>query len=251
MIGKILATALCCLGLVLLARCASVIAAPSQDCEPVAQTGCSAGQKCSQVTLSAEPEPPLETRCVQAGTQAKFETCSHGDPGDSGFDDCEAGLICFGGACQEICSADPDSCPADATCQEGPGIFPDRPGTGLCLVQCDPLVQNCPEDSGCFVTLAGGDRICAEPNLGQEQGSACMFANDCETGHGCLLIRSELDSALTCAFFCNPAGGSPTCAEGPGSAFNCIRIVDFYDDADRFGSDLGFCVDPRIFPTAR
>jgi len=243
MIGKFVASLLCCLELVLLAGCASVIAPPPQDCDPVAQTACSAGEKCSQVTLTADPEPPLETRCVPAGTQAKFETCSVGDPGATGFDDCQAGLICFGGACLEICSAEPDSCPADASCQEGPGVFPDRAGTGLCLVQCDPLGQNCPEGAGCFVTLADGDRICAEPNPGQGQGTACMFANDCAAGHGCLLVRSPTDSTLTCAFFCDPEGGPPTCDEGPGAAFDCVRVLDFYENADHLGSDLGFCVD--------
>lgn len=251
MIVKRRVCGLSCFGLVLLASCASVIAPPAPDCDPVAQTGCSTGEKCSQVTLSAEPEPPLETRCVPAGTRGEFETCSLGDPGDMGFDDCEAGLICFGGVCLEICSANPDSCLDDATCQEGPGVFPDRPDTGLCLVQCDPLAQNCPEGAACFVTLADGDRICAEPNPGQLQGAACVFANDCAAGHGCLLVRSPTDSALTCAVFCDPEGGLPSCAEGPGGAFDCVRIVDFYDGADHFGTDLGFCVDLQIFPASR
>lgn len=262
-----LATGLCCLGAVLLTSCATVVESsqggggsggtggtsgmggmPGTDCDPVAQTGCNAGEKCSQVVLTADPEPPIETRCVAAGSQGEFDACSYGDPGNAGFDDCEAGLLCFGGVCLGICSADPDSCPTIASCQEGTGIFADRPGTGVCFVDCDPLGQDCPEGASCFVTVIDGDRICAETNPGQDQGATCMFANDCAAGHGCLLIQSEVDSTLTCAFFCDPEGGSPSCAEGPGATFACERIVDFYADVDHLGSDLGFCVDPLVFP---
>jgi hypothetical protein len=219
------------------------------DCDPVAQTGCNPGEKCTQVELTPPPEPQWETRCVTAGSQSKFDTCIYQE--DTGFDDCEAGLICVAGACREICSADPDSCsPADERCQPIGDLFEDRPGTGVCFVQCDPLGQDCPEDVSCFVTSESGHRVCAEPNPGNDQGATCEFANDCSAGHGCLLIRNEIDPTLTCAFFCDPEGGSPTCAEGPGATFRCDRIVDFYVNADFIGSDLGFCVDPTIFPPA-
>jgi hypothetical protein len=134
-----------------------------------------------------------------------------------------------------------------ASCQEGPGTFPDRADVGLCFPSCDPLAPDCPGAAGCFVAAADGDRICAEPNPDKEQGAPCGFANDCAAGYGCLLI-SVTDETLTCAFFCDPEGESPQCADGPGEPFACVRIVNFYMDAGYFGEDLGFCVDPDVFP---
>ena len=233
-------------------------------CDPVAQTGCSVGEKCTGVVVSQTEPPPcgeegcLPTRCVSAGTQGKLDACTFGEPGDTGFDDCEAGLFCFDGACLEICTADPDSCPAAANerCQQVSDVFVDRPGTGVCLVQCDPLGQDCPDGLSCFVANENGNRVCADPNPANVQGATCEFPSDCAAGHGCLLIRSVNDPTLTCAYFCDPEGlpegDLPTCsdAENPGPTIKCERIVDFYDDADFIGPDLGFCVDPAIFPAA-
>ena len=80
------------------------------------------------------------------------------------------------------------------------------------------------------------------------QGDLCEFINVCDPGYGCILIASEVDSDLTCAFFCDPDGGSPSCADGPGPAFDCRRIQGFYGDVPDVSLALGMCVDPLIFP---
>ena len=57
-------------------------------------------------------------------------------------------------------------------------------------------------------------------------------------------------TGLVCAFFCDAdGGGGPVCSDtgGPGAAFVCVRVNDFYSDVDSAPPSLGICVDPNVY----
>jgi len=224
------------------------------ECDPVAQSDCLQAEKCAFVVLDVDPFSG-ETRCVSEGSEQKGDPCTSGEPGDDGFDNCQGGLQCVAGQCEEICNESPDSCGESESCQAFAGLFADRPGVGVCQFSCDPLMQNCPSEQGCYLSLSTGETLCADPATMNTQGGACgpmmgdEFLNGCEIGYGCMLPNDPINfTALVCAFFCDPDGGSPSCADGPGAGFDCRRINEFYSDADNVDPALGLCVDPGEFP---
>ena len=220
-------------------------------CDPVAQTGCGASEKCAQVLLVNDPLE-LETRCVQDGTVQKGDACNSGPPGDQGFDDCRGGLSCLGGECVEFCSTSPDSCPSNENCTAFADLFEDREGVGLCDFICDPLGQDCPDVAdACFVGLTDGLGLCAPPVFEEgfgQQGDDCEFLNACEKGYGCLLNNDPVVvTGLVCAFFCDSTGGSgPACSDGPGPSFTCTELRTFYSDFDA-PAGLGICIDCSVW----
>jgi len=104
-------------------------------CNPVSQTGCAAGEKC---TWQYHAEGYGQVACVPAGPIPLDGACDFVAPGPTGgYDDCAAGLFCGGGTCKSICMDAPDSCPLDtAQCVTYPGAF-DCFGVGIGL--CEPI----------------------------------------------------------------------------------------------------------------
>lgn len=194
-------------------------------CNPVAQTGCSAGQKCAWIETDGSGGGA--TGCVPAGTAAVREACSVGAPGPTtGYDDCAAGLTCLGGACRAICGFEAGSCGADFTCAAYAGLFGE--GVGVCDPTCDPVRQvrhfdgaeacGSPDPSnptlGCF-GAPGMAFMCApapstavhrEAPLGPASGGA--FLNGCAPGYLPLLRESSGSSEITCIALCDPAEAS-------------------------------------------
>src|SRR5205823_11766044 len=54
-----------------------------QVCNPVTQTGCAAGQKCTWVTDATTPMPLGHIDCVMDGTVALGGTCTSGPAGST------------------------------------------------------------------------------------------------------------------------------------------------------------------------
>jgi len=121
-------------------------------------------------------------------------------------------------------------------------------GFGGASAECDPLLQDCDGDDACYVILETGEQLCSFVFDPGTQGDPCAAINVCDVGYGCNLIASPETSDRVCAFFCDPDGGSPSCAEGPGPAYDCRRINGFYGDVPDVSPTLGMCVDPLIFP---
>src|SRR5687768_2072454 len=87
-------------------------------CNPVAQTGCAADEKCTWSTYMEEPALG-KTECVPAGTVQAGGACTEGvSPGvGDRYDDCAKGLYCTSGVCTEICTqADASSCGSEGVC---------------------------------------------------------------------------------------------------------------------------------------
>ena len=121
-------------------------------------------------------------------------------------------------------------------------------GSGGALAECDPLLQDCEGAEGCYVRLDNGEQLCAPVFAPGTQGDACDALNACDVGYGCNLLANQETEDRVCAFFCDPDGGAPSCADGPGPAFDCRRINGFWDDAPDVSLTLGMCLDPLVFP---
>ena len=78
---------------------------PDEDgfCDPVAQTGCDTGEKCTwqEVTDSLG-----RIACVPVGLVTIGGACQFLPPGETaGYDDCVPGAYCLDAVCSEICSS--------------------------------------------------------------------------------------------------------------------------------------------------
>lgn len=228
-------------------------------CNPIAQTGCQPGEKCSQLVESDAPFLAVTT-CVPDGNVPNGGMCTEGTPGpNTGYDDCVAGNLCTGGECLEICGQLPDSCPAGESCVPFANTFDDLDNVGLCNPECDVLAQDCTQDpndtfgTGCYISLQTGNATCA-PALPEmvngmpgTQQDACMYLNTCAVGYGCTLLDDPVPSNNVCAKFCDPMNsGGPIC-DDTGSATTCAQINMFYNDADQVPDEVGFCVDCTVW----
>ncbi len=82
----------------------------AQSCNPVFQTGCSAGERCT-FALDADGARLRSAceyaRCVPQGTIDVGAPCAI-VPDD--VDDCIGGAVCLGSVCRRYCDVAPDSC---------------------------------------------------------------------------------------------------------------------------------------------
>ena len=115
---------------------------------------------------------------------------------------------------------------------------------------CDPLTDltGCIKSLNCYVALNETDpTLCAGDFTGGIQGDSCEFVNGCTGGYSCVLLDDPINATgLECAFICDASNsGGPTCADGPGPAFQCMPINGFYGDIPGFPVEIGMCIDPE------
>ncbi len=187
-------------------------------CDPVAQTDCDPGEKCT-ATLSGAG---LTYACVgEVGTLQEQETCTVSL--EDGLDGCFAGTVCLGdesGTCRPLCEGENDC--EDGLCVEDP--FDTVPH---CAADCSPFEPSCPSPLEC---RRQGDRfVCLDPAEGDVGGAGaeCQVAQDsgCSEGHvcvpgalvpgcettSCCVTLCDLDSVDGCPApaTCNAAIGTP------------------------------------------
>ena len=230
---------------------------PTLACNPVEQTGCGNGEKCTWINIDSATD--LGTvGCVPNGNVARDGACTYGADGETtGFDDCVAGNICISGACEPICTISPDSCDSTSSCSRYTGLFTNAtPELGACDYLCDPVTQerlSNPTQASCGGTgtdinatkgcygVFDGDFSCAgvpqtvatnpgnytqsDTAYGPMAGSA--YLNGCAPGFAPLLRNANnMTAPVVCFAFCEPA---PTCNTAGGSATVCG--VDNYGGA--------------------
>jgi hypothetical protein len=116
-------------------------------CNPIAQTGCAANEKCTWITDQVTPTEVGHIGCTPDGTVATGGACVEGPPGPQGFDDCVKGDICIAGVCKNIC--DPQQlgaasgCDEEHSCSRYSGLFVagGMITAGACDPKCDLLTQ--------------------------------------------------------------------------------------------------------------
>jgi len=213
-----------------------VDAAPAA-CNPVAQTGCAAGERCTDVTLQDMPQRVTSIQCVPDGTVAIGGACTEGTPGPAGYDNCQKGGICVDAECKATC--DPQmagvasGCDAQHSCSRYNGLFTVGGMIlyGACDPQCDPLTQRLlvgtPNEAcgstdpaaptkGCYRTgdpfetfsCAGAgdptktDRQVPATDDGTPSGNA--FINGCAAGFMPLFFESGTVQETRCSGSCVP-----------------------------------------------
>jgi hypothetical protein len=216
--------------------------AVAEDCDPWAQD-CPEGEKC--VPYGSTGGNWDDSKCVPVmGDQAPGEPCHYSGTIDS-FDDCDETSFCWDvmaingeriGVCTLFCTgtADEPECPEGSACLISNGF----PG-GLCISQCNPLIQDCLEGFACYWAYNGFNCIFTTQNI--PTGEPCGYINDCAEGNMCLdaSVMPMCAGSACCGPFCSVMGGDAPCAVLPGTS-----CVPFFEEntAPRGYDDLGVCI---------
>jgi hypothetical protein len=187
----------------------------SGQCDPMAQD-CPEGEKCTAYS-NTEGQPWNANKCVpddgdgQAGDPCDIEGGKY-----TGIDNCDVGLICLmtddmglGGACVEFCNARM-TCDNGGTC----AIYNDG-SLPICLVTCDPLVQDCPMGQGCYASATTNDFVCFKYSGMDGEGAPgdpCNYLNQCQPGTACLdptAVEGCGAEAGCCSPFCDLSDPDP------------------------------------------
>ena len=184
-------------------------------CDPLAQTGCSVGDRCTWIVDQTAPTLG-HNGCVANGTVGTGGACTLSNVDGTGFDDCVGGDACVGGVCETICDPNGGAPTCDGThaCALYDGIFANsgQPAVaGLCDPSCDPLTQT----SG--AAIACGSPTPTNPELGCYSGSFQQFScSSTPVARGATAPLEDRD-ACTAANGCQSASGvsfSNGCAPG-------------------------------------
>ena len=119
-------------------------------CNPLTQTGCSTGEKCTWI--NDQDNPPIgHVGCAPEGGVggtpiALGGACTDPVAGPMGYDDCAKGSVCLSGECKQICDVNggTPTCDENHACTRYADFF-ESGGTavaGVCDPACDPLTQD-------------------------------------------------------------------------------------------------------------
>lgn len=219
----------------------------SGECDPKLQD-CPEGEKCTAVS-PMEGEPWGVNKCVDLMGEGEVgDPCDVQDGKYTGVDNCREGTICLltddegkGGVCVEFCDAG-DNCPNTPTAScvvYNDGSLP------ICLQECNPLTQDCPEGLGCY-NSAGDKFVCfkvsAMPGEGGP-GAECAFINQCQAGLFCTaaenLAGCDAASGSCCTPYCSIDGGNAPCQMGE----ECVPFFEVGMAPPGY-EDVGVCVVP-------
>ncbi len=203
-------------------------------CNLLTQTGCNAGEKCTWIHDQLMP-PVAHIDCAPDGVVAVGGACSYGMP-PMGWDDCDRGTVCIGGACDPVCDqgGGAPQCDAGRACVVVSGFLgpPGAEAAGICELSCDPLADNdalgsgsragsaCRADQGCFGfwgSASPSQFWCSTPRTELVHRSICDAASGCMNDYqqpytdGCAsgyipIIASDLPgtNSVVCLAFCSP-----------------------------------------------
>ncbi len=193
-----------------------VCGAAYSPCDPVANTGCMAGQACAIMNAATHTSV-----CITAGRGAFGAACASPE-------DCQEGLGCIGSKCARWCCGQGDN----ATCRGMPGgragaiCNINVMGTGLfaCSLpdNCDVHQQNCMTATDACVPIgADGTTQCVTPIAGAMAGAACSTLNGCPRGHICV----GPEGMATCRQICDPTSMAMGMFSSCPAPMTCGRIT--------------------------
>jgi hypothetical protein len=187
---------------------------------------CQEGEKC--VPWSELPDlVPDEIRCcpVEQPMVEAGDICSVSGYLGSCLDNCAPGTMCLDidgdgeGVCQQMCSGSEEMpvCPQmDEVC------FIYYSGVPLCFRECDPLVQDCQDDKGCYpdAIAEGGTGFLCMPTVGDNAlGDYCWLLSACNPGMICATPNllpecyGDADDAGCCTDLCDITEEPDSCKD--------------------------------------
>lgn len=258
----------------------SAIDTPSGVCDPIAQTGCATGEKCTWITIDSTNDLG-NLGCAPDGAAATGEACTQGADGQTtGFDTCVHGDICINGSCEAVCTVSPDSCDSSTSCSVYTGLFTGAsPALGACDFLCDPVTQidtanhpacDSPDAAnptrGCY--LSQGDFSCAgipSGAVGKTQDMQAFgpdathaYANGCDAGY-IPLISDPTMAFPVCIAMCSPhttstadttqpGGVSPhTCGDRGAVGADCRFFWPFEQANPPVYQNVGWCYSYTLY----
>ncbi|MCA9660303.1 MAG: hypothetical protein KC486_18315 [Myxococcales bacterium] len=214
------------------------------QCDPMVQD-CPDGEKCTAVSPMVG-EPWGINECVPVnGAGVVGDPCDIEGGKYTGLDDCALGYICLltddegmGGTCVEFCDANMNCPNSGAMCVVyNDGSLP------ICLANCDPLLQDCAADQGCYPS--GGDTfVCFKTSVDIGEGGVgdgCNYTNQCQPGLMCLSPDSVPDCLENgcCSPFCSVMEGNANCLDGQ----ECVAYFEMGQAPPGY-EDVGVCAIP-------
>ncbi|MCA9648288.1 MAG: hypothetical protein H6712_17385 [Myxococcales bacterium] len=219
-------------------------------CDPIAQTGCAAGEKCMPwandggTSWNATRCSPLNPMPNQVG-----DPCTVEGSGVSGIDDCDAGMMCWDvdpmtnmGTCIELCGCSYDS-PSCQTPNQTCSISNNAALT-ICTDVCNPLdPMACDAGQGCYPV---GELFQCAPDAsgaGGAEGDPCAFINVCDPGLVCLAAAAVPGCAGgvgCCASTCSIDDPAPGCPVGS----SCVAWYEGGAAPDMCLGTVGVCAAP-------
>lgn len=222
------------------------------------QQDCNEGEKCAPWSELADLVPD-ESRCcpiaqpvVEAG-----DVCTLMGHLGSCIDNCAPGTICLDidgdteGVCQTLCGGTAEQ----PECEPTQECFVYYGGVPLCFDTCDPLIQNCPSDKGCYpdAIAEGGTGWLCMPTIGDNQlGDYCWLLSGCNPGMVCatppLLPNcfGDADDAGCCTDICDVTEVPDSCKD----LHPDMECVAWYHEGQEPPSaalaDVGACVLPTV-----
>lgn len=169
---------------------------PMRECDPWANHGteCGADGVCSFVDM----------QCHDAtGTAGQDQPCELVDA-ELWLGTCAPGLVCVVdvdtfGRCARPCDEELD-CDDPQRCRLPAGLSP----TQVCVLPCDPFVQDCLPDEGCYVVQPDDPApLCALAGAGVES-DPCTASTDCAPGHHCTPPQSHMVECASPVGCCTP-----------------------------------------------
>lgn len=208
-------------------------------CDPWAQD-CGTGLKC--VPYASDGNDVWDAnKCTPVGVGGTGASCKATGSPTSGYDSCGAESICWDvdaqtlqGVCYAQCTGSPDApiCPIGSVCSKI-----NMGSVNLCLADCDPLIDMCPEGQVCVPD--GDDQfLCLTSGGAVEANKPCDYVNECAPGSMCVNSTSSVlcdeNFDFCCLPFCSLA--MPDCPVG-------LECLGYFADgmAPAAHADLGLC----------
>jgi hypothetical protein len=204
----------------------------TNECDIWAQD-CPDGEKCN-AWANDGGNSWNATKCVPVARNPgqPGDECTVEGNGVSGLDSCDVGVMCWNvdprtnqGTCIALCTGSPDNpeCPPGASCSitnDGSLI--------LCLPNCDPLLQDCPEGEACY--WVGETTFQCAPDASGEtgvHGDPCEYINACDAGNQCIqaaYVENCPEGSLgCCSVHCDTSDPNVVC---PGPNEECVPLFD-------------------------
>ena len=193
-------------------------------CDPYLQD-CPPGEKCVAFANDGGDDwNAYVCRDVVGDPAGLDESCVMEGSPLSGYDTCGFGAMCWGvdpvtlqGTCVPQCVGSEQ----EPLC-ERPGdicVIPDDGVPPLCLPVCDPVLQDCPEDFGCYPAADYFACLPMDPGGTVDPGAPCETHEECTAGALCVapdLVPDCAGAIGCCTAWCDLWGPMPDAPCLPG-----------------------------------